>query len=235
MSERAADRLLAGVEHRRDLFRAEAEDVPQDQDGPLTWREQLEGSHERQGDGLACLDTGIGTGCSVLDPLEEQIGVGLQPHHLAGGVRLGVGAYRHGDFRGLTPASGAESHEAAVGRDPVQPRANRRPGFEPGDVLPGGEERLLDGVLSVLGRAEDAVAVQLQLTPVFLDQLGEGIRVAGLRPGDQIGVDENPPIRVASAVSLVRLRYRRRTNPKSGTPAQFSGCRASTCSTDGVR
>jgi len=37
--------------------------------------------------------------------------------------------------------------------------------------------------------------VQLQLTPVFLDQLGEGIRIAGLRPGDKISFDENPPIR----------------------------------------
>jgi hypothetical protein len=77
--------------------------------------------------------------------------------------------------------------------------------LEPGDVLPGGQERLLDGVLGVLGRAEDAVAVQLQLTPVLLDQFGEGIRVASLRPGDQVSVDENPPIRVASAVSPVRL------------------------------
>jgi hypothetical protein len=72
-------------------------------------------------------------------------------------------------------------------------------------VLPGGEERLLDGVLSVLGRAEDAVAVQLQLTPVPLDQLGEGIRVAGLCPGDKISFDGNPPIRVTTAISLVRL------------------------------
>jgi hypothetical protein len=72
-------------------------------------------------------------------------------------------------------------------------------------VLPGGEERLLDGVLSVLGGAEDAVAVQLQLTPVPLDQLGEGIGVAGLRPGDEISVDENPPIRAATAIPLVRL------------------------------
>jgi hypothetical protein len=72
-------------------------------------------------------------------------------------------------------------------------------------VLPGGEERLLDGVLGVLGRAEDAVTVQLQLTPMLLNQLGEGIRVTGLCPGDQINVDENPPIRVARAVSPVRL------------------------------
>jgi hypothetical protein len=72
-------------------------------------------------------------------------------------------------------------------------------------VLPGGEEGFLDGVLSVLDGAEDAVAVQLQLTPVPLDQLGEGIRVAGLRPGDEISFDGNPPIRVVTAVSPVRL------------------------------
>ncbi len=72
-------------------------------------------------------------------------------------------------------------------------------------MLPGGEERLLDGVLGVLDRAEDAVAVQLQFTPVPLDQLGEGIRVAGLCPGNKISVDENPPIRVATAVSPVWL------------------------------
>jgi len=77
--------------------------------------------------------------------------------------------------------------------------------LEPGHVLPGGQERLLDGVLGVLGRAEDAVAVQLQLTPVLLDQRGEGIRVASLCPGDQVSVDENPPIRVARTVSPVRL------------------------------
>jgi hypothetical protein len=92
-----------------------------------------------------------------------------------------------------------------VGRDPVEPGADRRPGLEPGDVVPGGQERLLDGVLGVLGRAEDAVAVRLQFTPVPLDQLGEGIRVAGLCPGDQISVDENPPIRIATAVSPARL------------------------------
>jgi hypothetical protein len=50
---------------------------------------------------------------------------------LRGGVRLGEGTYRHSEVRGLTSASGAESHEAAVGRDPVQPRTNRRPGLDP--------------------------------------------------------------------------------------------------------
>src|SRR5262249_29651769 len=106
-------------------------------------------------------------------------------------------------FRRLTSARGAQSVEAAVGCDPIQPRAYRRPGFEPGDVLPGGEERLLDGVLSVLGRAEHAVAVQLQLTPVSLDQPGECIGVAGLRSGDKISVDGNLPLGSQLQVHLV--------------------------------
>jgi len=58
-------------------------------------------------------------------------------------------------------------------------------------VLPGGQEGFLDGVLGVLSRAEDAVAVQLQLTPVPPGQLRERVRVAALCPGDEISFDEN--------------------------------------------
>jgi len=47
-----------------------AEDVPQDEDSPLTRWQQLQRGHERQRDGLACLKAGIGTGPGVLDPLE---------------------------------------------------------------------------------------------------------------------------------------------------------------------
>jgi hypothetical protein len=46
--KRAAHRIFGGVEHRRDLFGSETEDVTQDEDSPLTRRQQLEGSHERQ-------------------------------------------------------------------------------------------------------------------------------------------------------------------------------------------
>jgi hypothetical protein len=90
--KRAAHRLLSGIEHRRDLLCPEAEDVPQDEDSPLTRWQQLEGRHEREGDGLACFNTSIGTGAGVCDSLEEKIRVGLQPHHVAGGIRLGVAA-----------------------------------------------------------------------------------------------------------------------------------------------
>ena len=85
-------------------------------------------------------------------------------------------------------------------------------------MLPGGEERLLDCVFSVLGRAEHAVAMQLQLTPVPLDQFGEGIRVAGLCPGDEISVDENPPIRDATAISPVRLLVLTLRQAETGHP-----------------
>jgi hypothetical protein len=44
--------------------------------------------------------------------------------------------------------------------------------------------------------------VQLQLTPVPLDQLGERIRVASLCPGDKLSIDENPPLWVATRDSV---------------------------------
>jgi hypothetical protein len=37
--------------------------------------------------------------------------------------------------------------------------------------------------------------VQLQLTPVSLDEPGEGVLVAGPCPGDEIDVDDKPPDR----------------------------------------
>ena len=48
---------------------------------------------------------------------------------------------------------------------------------------PGREERLLDEVLGVLRRAHDPVAVQLQIMPVGVGQLAEGIVAAGTRTG----------------------------------------------------
>jgi hypothetical protein len=42
----------------------------------------------------------------------------------------------------------------------------------------------LEQVLGVLGRADDPVDVQLQLTPVRVGQLAERVLVAGARTGD---------------------------------------------------
>src|SRR3712207_8932066 len=53
-----------------------------------------------------------------------------------------------------------------VGRDPVQPGAQRRTALEIGQPAPGPHHRLLHGVLRVEGRAEHAVAVPDQLAAV---------------------------------------------------------------------
>ena len=42
-------------------------------------------------------------------------------------------------------------------------------------------------VLRVLGRAEDPVAVHLQLAPVGLDELAERVGIPGPGPGRQVG------------------------------------------------
>jgi len=47
--------------------------------------------------------------------------------------------------------------------------------------------------------------VHFQLTSVPFDQLGKGVRVAGLCPGDKISFDENTPIRIATAGSRAQL------------------------------
>jgi len=57
--------------------------------------------------------------------------------------------------------------EAPAGGDRVQPGAQRAAFLgEPADALPGGQHRLLDGVLGVGDGAEHPVAVHLQLPPV---------------------------------------------------------------------
>jgi hypothetical protein len=76
-----------------------------------------------------------------------------------------------------------ERIETGVRRDPVEPRTERRPSLEASAFPPCPQERLLHEVLGVLQGAEHAVAVQLQLTTVRLDELGERRLVAGPNGG----------------------------------------------------
>ena len=78
-------------------------------------------------------------------------------------------------------AAVAQRVQAPVGRDPVQPGAQRRAVLEAVKPAPGRQQRLLDHVLGVLHRAENPVAVQLQLAPVGVGELAERLLVA--RPG----------------------------------------------------
>jgi hypothetical protein len=85
-----------------------------------------------------------------------------------------------------SPARRAQRVQAAPGRDLEQPDTQRRAALEPGQALPGREQRLLQRVLRVVGRAEDPVAVHLQLTPVGADEFAERLLVAHPRPVYQL-------------------------------------------------
>src|SRR5688572_20880574 len=70
--------------------------------------------------------------------------------------------------RGDHPAAAVlQCVQADPGRDPVEPRLDRRPLLEVREASPRPQVRLLDGVLRVMQRAEHPVAVCDQLTPVL--------------------------------------------------------------------
>ncbi len=168
---------LAGAEHLRHLGRAVAEHVAQHEHGALTGRHALEPGDEGQAHGLPGLVAGVGAVGAVGQALEQRVGVGLQPDRLAPARRLRLGRAAGG--RHVRPAGVvAQRVEAAVGGDPVQPGAQRGAALEARQPAPGGQQRLLDEVLGVLHRAEDPVAVHLQLAPVRVGQGPEGLLVA---------------------------------------------------------
>src|SRR5262249_928836 len=72
--------------------------------------------------------------------------------------------------------------EAPVGGDLVQPGAQRGAPAEPGQALPGGQQRVLQRVLGVGKGSEHPVAVHKQLPAVGLGQLPERVAVPGPRP-----------------------------------------------------
>src|SRR5262249_39926615 len=63
--------------------------------------------------------------------------------------------------------------EAGVGRDGVEPRAQRGSTLEDLTPAPGAEERLLHDVLGIAERAEHPIRVQVQLAPVACGDRGE--------------------------------------------------------------
>ena len=139
-----------------------------------------------------CCVAGLGAERSV-GALEEGVGIRLEPDDFAEPV--GSGGSTAGMSHSLAGRRLADRTrvQAAVGGDPVEPGADRGASLEPSEALPGGQQRLLQGVLGVLERAEHPVAVHLQLSTVGLGQLAERVAVAGPRPGDQVGRHTLPP------------------------------------------
>ena len=147
-------------------------------------------------------------------PLEQGVGEGLEPHDLAEPGRLGRLDPGDVPLLGRAPAGRAERVEAPVGGDPVQPGADRGAPLEPAEALPGGQQRVLQGVLGVLEGAEHPVAVHLQLPAVRLGQLPERLAVPGPRPGDQVGCHHFHP-RATSLPQIVPLPVQTPAGPRN--------------------
>ena len=81
------------------------------------------------------------------------------------------------------PLAVAQHVQAAVGRDAVQPGAQRVALLVSIKSAPGRQQGLLDHVLRVLDRAEDPVAVDVQLAAVGVRQRAERVFVARARDG----------------------------------------------------
>ena len=171
------------LQHAGHLAGVESEDVAQDEDGDLARRQQLQGGHEGQRDGFGLLVAGLRPGRPAGGALEEGVRKRLQPDGLVARGRHGRFELRHIPLPGRAPARRAARVEAPVGGDLVQPGAQRRAFLsEPADALPGGQHRLLDGVLGVGEGSEHPVAVHLQLPPVRPGQLPERLAIPGPRP-----------------------------------------------------
>ena len=205
--QRCFDGCLAGVEHLGDLGCAEAEHVAEHERRPLAGRQVLQRGHECETDRLSRLVAGLRPGAVSASPRAGRRGrAPARSARCCGSARAGSHR-RH--LRGRRAAV-AQRVQAAVGRDPVEPGAQRGAFLEPAQPAPGREQRFLHDVLGVLERAEDAVAVQLQLCAVRVDELAKCGLVA--RAGAAEGGLGHDTTSLRIAKLPVRIRRRRCRN-----------------------
>src|SRR5207247_3228109 len=111
--------------------------------------------------------------------LEESVGIRLEPDDFAKPGRLGRFNLGHVPLLCWASAGRPARVEARVGRDPVEPGAERSAPFELSEALPGRQQGVLEGVLGILEGSEHAVAMYLELAAVRLGQLSERVTVPG--------------------------------------------------------
>ena len=184
--EGAVDRFDGRVEHVGHFVGVVSEHLAQDEHGALASRQDLQRGHEGQGDGFGLCVAGLRAERDV-DAPRERVGIRLEPHDFTEASRLGRLNLGDVPLLGRASAGRAKRVEAPVGGDPVEPGAERGASLESSEALPGGQERLLQGVLGVLEGSEHPVAVHLQLSAVRFGQLSERVAVSGPRPDDQVG------------------------------------------------
>src|SRR5262249_9387465 len=88
--------------------------------------------------------------------------------------------------------------------------------FEPAKALPGGQQRVLHGVLGVLEGSEHPVAMHLQLAAVLIGQLAERVAVSGLSPRDPLGLEHAHPRSPPSPARRTLILHRHRRGGELG-------------------
>ena len=129
------------------------------------------------------LVAGLGPGGDVRHALEQRVGVGLEPQRTRrSGSARAAGTTAVARSCGRRAPSRSAFRQRLVAIVYSQARSEERPSklLKP---APGRQQRLLKRVLGVLERAEDPVAVDLQLAPVGLGELAERLLVAGAGAG----------------------------------------------------
>src|SRR5262249_5902797 len=104
------------------------------------------------------------------------------------------------------PRAALDETQAAVGGDPVEPRAQRTATLEPRKSAPGAQQRVLERVLGVVHRAEHPIAVGMQLGAVGVDQLLEGGRIGKTGSGGAHRCGIRPDQRAKSIASRLISR-----------------------------
>jgi hypothetical protein len=194
------------VQQLRDLRRLPAEHITEHEHRSLLRRQELQRRDEREADRIP--DLGRFGGVTARG---QHAGVGHRQDPRGLGERLAhqrdVRLLRRSEVHRTGSALLAAQHvEADVRRDAVQPGAQRRPALEPVEAPPRSEHRLLHGVLGLERRAEHAVGVRRELSPV---QLQSAIQVLAFRRTNHAST----------------LRGRREMSP--GTMSSPTACRRS--------
>src|SRR5712691_10446110 len=83
-------------------------------------------------------------------------------------------------------ASACDGGEADVGGDGVQPGGELRARLVAVGAFPGAQHRLLERVVGVVERAEHPVAMEVERSPVWLDQERERLLVHRLRDATRL-------------------------------------------------
>ena len=186
----------------------------------------LEGGDEGQADRLPGHGQLLGVALGGQDPV---VGDRRDPEVL-GQLRadVPVGGVGRAHVHRPGPALAAPEHvEADVGGDPVQPGPHRRAALEAVGVLPGPDDRLLDGIVGLEGRPQHPVAVAGQRPAVLLELLQPGV----VGPGDQTSGDLRADSHGRTAyrhahppTASVRYGHGRCEEPDSAQSSRCAGC-----------